>query len=84
MRGAKAHKARPSSKDSIVGVNQDGPMRFGYLRPTWVVSQIEFCRDRRVSRRGMALTAFSSSNHLRLQMPYPVQESTFDVIELRQ
>ena len=49
-----------------------------------VVSQFEFCRDRRVSRRGMALTAFSSSNDLRLQMPYPMQESTFDVIELRQ
>jgi hypothetical protein len=32
----------------------------------------------------MALTAFSSSNDLRLQMPYPMQESTFDVIELRQ
>jgi hypothetical protein len=48
------------------------------------VSQFEFCRDRRVSRRGRALTAFSSSNDLRLQMPYPMQESTFDVIELRQ
>jgi hypothetical protein len=32
----------------------------------------------------MALTAFSSNNHLRLQMACPVQESTFDVIELRQ
>jgi hypothetical protein len=32
----------------------------------------------------MALAAFSSSNHLRLQMPHLVQESTFDVIELRQ
>jgi hypothetical protein len=31
----------------------------------------------------MALTTFSSSNYLRLQVPYPVQESTFDVIKLR-
>ncbi len=28
------------------------------------------------------LTAISS-NHLRLEMPYPVQESTFDVLELK-
>jgi hypothetical protein len=45
--------------------------------PSWIGE------DCRVSRRGMALTAFSSSNYLRLQVPYPVQESTFDVIKLR-
>jgi len=30
----------------------------------------------------MASTAFGSGSHPRLQMPCPVHESTFDVIEL--
>jgi hypothetical protein len=91
MRGGGLFLEKTSGSTRTAGFLYPGEGGFVYLGAASVVGEPQHAYSGNGASAGatatpddqIGLLTAISSNHLRLEMPYPVQESTYDVLELK-